>query len=606
MDAARAPRRRRRPGRSGSTTALDGRLVRVGLVVAAPAVAALLLAVSASGPLPRSPLEPLFDGVAAQQLADTLTAEYPSRIPGTVESANAARWYRETLSAVGIQTTEDVWREDIPDLGRVTLRNVIGVVPGRSPSAIVVVAHRDNAGPQHREADNASGTATLVELARGFAPQQTSAGTAGPQHTLVFVSTDGGAYGGAGAERFASASELARSVVAAVVIDDPASSGEPRIGLASDAVSSPPQALVRTASARVREEVGVTPALPPVTTELVDLGVPYAYLEQGRLLGHRIAAVSLSRERQTAVSDTGARQANRLGQMGKAVEAIVDSVDESAGVSFPTPDALYFAGRVVRGWAVRLTLVLLVVPIVLATVDLFARARRRRISIAPAVRGLRTRLAIWLFGSVLLAFAAQVGVLPTGAALPLPRFTNVVTDPPIAGSVALSALFVLAWLIGRRRLVPRRRATPDERLAGLLVALLALCALAVALAIARPYALVFVLPSLYCWPWIPVDGASWRGWLLLAGGLMGPLLGFLALATQIGFTLTSAALYTLGLATVGYISLASVLAAVVWLAVAAQAASLAVGRYAPYADGVEPPPRGVLRNVVRRSVRKRP
>ncbi|WP_410966378.1 M28 family peptidase, partial [Salmonella sp. SAL4449] len=85
--------------------------------------------------------------------------------------------------------------EDLADLGTVELRNVFTVVPGRSEETIVVVAHRDNAGTGQPLGDNASGTAALIELARGFAPQEDAPDPL-PDRTLVFLSTDAGSYGG--------------------------------------------------------------------------------------------------------------------------------------------------------------------------------------------------------------------------------------------------------------------------------------------------------------------------------------------------------------------------------------------------------------------------
>ena len=57
-------------------------------------------------------------------------------------------------------------------------------------------------------------------------------------------------------------------------------------------------------------------------------------------------------------------------------------------------------------------------------------------------------------------------------------------------------------------------------------------------------------------------------------------------------------LYVLGLATVGYISLGSVLLALAWAAAAGQLGALAFGRYAPYAGGAEPPPAGLVRTAI--------
>ena len=77
------------------------------------------------------------------------------------------------------------------------------------------MAHRDNTGVGPGANDNASGTAALVELARGYAQADTPAGErVRPAHTLVFLSTDGGAFGALGAVRFAK--QLPFHVVAVV------------------------------------------------------------------------------------------------------------------------------------------------------------------------------------------------------------------------------------------------------------------------------------------------------------------------------------------------------------------------------------------------------
>ena len=67
------------------------------------------------------------------------------------------------------------------------------------------MAHRDDAGLGSGLDDNASGTAALVELARAYAPTSGLRRALVPPHTLVFLSTDGGSFGGFGAARFAQA-----------------------------------------------------------------------------------------------------------------------------------------------------------------------------------------------------------------------------------------------------------------------------------------------------------------------------------------------------------------------------------------------------------------
>src|SRR5918994_6820993 len=218
MDAAR-PRTRGRRLRHGSLERpLNGRLVRVGFLVVIPACLAFLFSISTTGALQRSPLDPLFDGDSAATFADTLRTQYPSRVPGSEGAAEAAIWYRETVASLGLQTEEDVWTGDVADLGEVELRNIVSIVPGRSAQTIVVVAHRDNAGAEEVLGENATGTALLIELARGFAAQEVGPDPL-PEHTLALVSTDAGAFGGAGAARFAE-SELAAQAIAAVILDD--------------------------------------------------------------------------------------------------------------------------------------------------------------------------------------------------------------------------------------------------------------------------------------------------------------------------------------------------------------------------------------------------
>jgi hypothetical protein len=119
----------------------------------------------------------------------------------------------------------------------------------------------------------------------------------------------------------------------------------------------------------------------------------------------------------------------------------------------------------------------------------------------------------------------------------------------------------------------------------------------------NPYALVFLLPALYAWLWLPQAAASpaWVRIALYVLGLTGPLLGLVSLARRTGLGLDVVP-YTLRLFTTGYASAIGVVLLLAAAAVAGQFAALAVGRYAPYPDARERPPRGPLRELVRRAV----
>jgi hypothetical protein len=604
MEAARPGGQRRRARRGTVDSPLNTRLVRVAFLLVAPGLLAVLFSVSTTGALPRPPLDPVFDGGAAAAVAADLSTVYPSRVPGSPEAEEATMWFRETVSALGLRTEVDVWTEDLPDLGAVELRNVVTVVPGRSREAIVVLAHRDNAGADQPLGDNASGTAALIELARSFAPQEVAPAPL-PQRTLVLVSTDAGAHGGAGAVRFASESPYADGAIAAIVLDGVGGGGRPRIATAGDRPRSPAQGLVGTASARVAEQTGRAPLLPPVLTQLVDLGIPFAAGEQGPLLDAGIAAVSLTTDDpgdpHVPAGDPAAPLVQeRLGQLGRATEGLIGSLDASLGGPFRTPDSLFLDQRAASGWTVRLTLVIAVVPFALGVLDLLVRTRRRHLPLAAAVRGLRTRLVVVLYAGLLLWVAALVGALPTGAALALPPYSEAVADRPVTTAAALAAAFVLGWLVARRRLVATVHPTAEERLAGYTVAFVWLTAVAIVIAVAKPYALVFVLPSLYAWLWLPVHGDRRARAALYLLGLSGPVAGLLVLWHELGLGPVDGAFYVASLVTVGYIPLGSALLALAWAAGAAQLGALAFGRYAPYAGGLEPPPPGPVRALVSR------
>ena len=607
MEAARPGGLRRRARRGTVDKPLNTRLVRVATIVVAPALLALLFSISPTGTLPPPTLDPLFNGAEAAVLATDLSTKHPSRVPGTADAEAATLWYTEAIERLGLPAEEDVWSADLPDLGVVELRNVVTVIPGQAEETIIVVAHRDNAGVSQPLGDNASGTAALAELARGYA-QQDSDPAPQPDRTLVLVSTDAGAYGAAGVRRFAERSPYAEDAIAAVVLDGIGGRGPPRLAIAGDDARSPSRVLVETASARVQEHFGREPALPSVATQLLDLAIPFAAGEQGPLLGRGVATVTLTthdpQDPGIPAGDTAAPLAvESFTQLGRATESLIESVDASAGSVFPTHDSVFLDDRAASGWAFRLTLIVAVVPFALGVLDLLVRGRRRVLPLKPAFRALRTRLVVWLYAGLLVWLGSLAGAFPTGDALPLPPYSELVVDPPLAALGLLVIALAVGWLVARRRIAPPHQTTPEERLAGYTAALTALALVAVVVSIVRPWALLLLLPSLYAWLWLPVHTRVWARVALFLAGLLGPALGLLVLANELGLGPAEGALFVLGLVTVGYVPVATALLWLVWGAIAAQLATLAVGRYVPYARGAEPPGPGPVRVVFGRALR---
>ena len=222
MPPFRPPTSRRRPRHGSLERPVNARAYRgTALLVAIPL---LITAFTITRPesLPPPTFPAAFDEVGATQSARELATQFPNRTPGSPTATEAADWVAERLASFGFRVQRDRFQADVPGEGQVGLENVIAVSPGRSPDVLVVMAHRDNLGATGQGAnDNASGTGVLLELARGYglraapAPGQERA-PAGPTHTIVLVSSDGGAYGGLGAVRFLETSPYRRRISAAV------------------------------------------------------------------------------------------------------------------------------------------------------------------------------------------------------------------------------------------------------------------------------------------------------------------------------------------------------------------------------------------------------
>src|SRR3989440_4441031 len=233
-------RRRARPG--SLQRPVNGRLYRgTWLLVGLPLLVAAF-SVARPTPLPAPPLPPAFDRNAADALATDLARSFPDRSPGSPQATGAAQWFEQQLHAYGFRTQVDRFQATIPGRGRVRLENISTIAPGASPDTIVVMAHRDNTGTSPGANDNASGTAALIELARGYA-NVGGGDRATPAHRILFLSTDGGAFGGLGAEHFAAQAARRQDVVAVVNLDALAGIGRPRLQIAADTPHSPPPPL---------------------------------------------------------------------------------------------------------------------------------------------------------------------------------------------------------------------------------------------------------------------------------------------------------------------------------------------------------------------------
>jgi hypothetical protein len=601
---------RRRPRRGSLERPVSGRTYRgTWLLVALPL---LLAAFTVTRPAALDPpsLPAAFDTQGAAALAAYFAKNYPDRAPETTGAASAAAWVGDELRPYGFTVQADPFEATVAGRGRLRFVNLMAVAPGRSQSTIVVMAHRDNTGDSTGAVDNASGTAALIELARSYANPTASSSApssskrVSPVHTIVFLSTDGGALGGIGAAHFAEHSGLARDVVGVINLDAIAAPGPPRIQIAGDAPRSPSATLVATAAARIIEQTGFAPRRPSALKQLLDLGFPFSFYEQAPFLGHGISAITLTSagDRPPSVYDdaVGNIRPGRLGQIGRSAQQLLASLDEGLELRQGTSTFVYLGSRIVRGWAIELVLVAALLPSLVAAVDLFALTRRRRIALAPAVRSLRSRMGFWLWVVAVFEVLGLLGFWPDAGTRPPAPQASAGTNWPVVGLIVLAALSFAGWLISRERLLPKREASTEEELAGHAVALLALGLVGILVVSVNAFALIFLLPSLHAWLWLPQlrprPLLSRLATLLI--GFVGPALLLWEFAYRFGFGL-DAVWYLLQLLAIGWAPLFGLLLVAVWAAAGGQLAALAGGRYAAYPDEQERPPLGPVRRTLR-------
>ena len=469
----------------------------------------------------------------------TSRRHYPDRSPGGAGSIAAAAWFRDQMRQYDLPVSSSTWTVTIPGRGRTRLQNLWAVARGSSRQAIVVMAHRDDPGDGTGANDNATGTAALVELARGYALSTTPGSRVRSGHTIVFLSTDAGAFGGLGALRFASHPPF--PVVAAIDLDAIGGTGTPQLQIAGDAPRSPAASLVQTASRRIEEQAGAT-ARPPERRRAAD---------RSRLPVHAVRPGAVRRARHPRADDLDGRRATAGVVHGPEQHALdgahrSDRPCSAAARRLARPGARAGAGNDdvrLGGAAVR--------PRVGDRGGAASRCSSRtsspssicsRTAGAGASHSCR-RFAACAAGSWCGCSRARrstpsraLGAWPTGEPRPPSPASRAAGDWPVLALFLLAAISFVGWLFARPRLVPRRRVAPEEQLAGETAALIGLGIVALLVLATNPYALVFFVPALHAWLWLPHVRLGRRplGALLLVAGLAGPALIVLSLAFRFG------------------------------------------------------------------------
>ncbi len=491
---------------------LDLRIYRAAFL---PALVALFVVAFSLGDRPRPVTTRVapdaFDlarvlGAGSRPAPDSLrgmAAAFPRRRPLEAGGASGplADLVQRTFDDTGFGSTRRIELEADTIDGRTTVDAIVAERKGLIDRRIVVVAHRDARGP--RAEAELSGTAVLLEMSRIFADRDVT-------RTLVLASVTGGSGGYAGAH------ELARrldDVEAVVVLGDLASARVRRPWVIPWATSGRPgpHTLRRTVEAAVLAEAGASPGTTRALAQWARRIVPITVSEQGVMNEAGVPAVLLSATGEIGPAPDAEIDEDRLEGFGRGAVRAVTALDgagvRTSSTGQPVPPrvvpeeakGLVTMGRLLPDWSMRLLVLTLLLPALLASVDAFARARRRRL---PAGRWLGWA-ALWALPFVLAwAWLRVLDLVGAVQALPAPAPPGVESlDAAVGAGLATAVLAgVLAMLLLRpvvsRQLVGTE--APADGAGAAAVGLL-LSLLTFGVWIFNPYAASVLLPAAHIW-----------------------------------------------------------------------------------------------------------
>jgi MFS family permease len=440
----------------------------------------------------------LFDGAQAASLATRIASESPDRRPGTRGDLATAGLVADAFAARGFSGGG----RGRPQLQRFThaghdLVNVIGIRAGRSRRQIVIVAARDaNSIPD--APGSAADTASLMQLARVYQGRPS-------QKTLVLASVDGSNLGEVGARELVSRLPSPEFVDAVLVISDLGAreSDGPLLQAWSNDARRAGIGLQRTAANSIREEVGASAGGSGALGQLARLSFPVGIGAQGVLLENGYDAVRISGSGELPPDGDGpveAIDADRLGMLGRATLRTLGALDEGPRPEHGPESYVQAVSQVLPGWVISLLAGALLLPVLVASVDAFARARRRQVDVLRWLRWVAAWVAPFLAALALAQFLALVGATPAPPPAPVaPRVLPL--DGAALGVLAgvaaamVLALFLARWLAVRPDAELR---DPVEPGAGVALAL-AIAMGSLLLWLVNPFAGLLAVPAAHLW-----------------------------------------------------------------------------------------------------------
>ncbi len=559
----------------------------MGLVPIVLAVIVLAFSLTGQqGPLGSTLAPGAYSGAVASATLNQMASAYPSRRPGSPGDQALAGYVARQLAHRGGFSVSTTGFSARTALGTRELENVVAIRAGQQNGSIVVVSHRDAlASPAKAEL---SGTAAMLELANVLNGETL-------QHTVILASTSG-SDGAAGAA--ALARSLPQPVDAVIVLGDMSGPNvrEPIVVPWSNTQRVAPTVLRNTVASALSSQTGLPAGSSSLLAQLAHLALPMASTEQAPLNSAGDPAVLLSLSGEQAPRAHERVNPVQLTTMGRTLLQSVTALDGGSDVSSPS-SYLSFSGKSIPSWAIRLLSLALILPVLMATIDGFARARRRGSWVLRWLIWVLAAAMPFVLSVLLVLFARAVGWISAAPPGPLSGSAIQLSSGDLALLGVVAALIVggLLWL--RRGLVALTglsAQTPPGTAYGAGAAaavLLLLCAVDLVLWVANPFAAILLAPALHLWLWIVVPDVrlpAAAAVVLLLAGLALPALVVVEYATTLGLGPLTTAWSWVVLLAGGGIGFASALVWSVFLGCVISV--IAIGIRARSADRPEPEP----------------
>ena len=467
-----------------------------------------------------------FDSVRAFDTLKGIVDEYPDRRPGSEGDEMVGDLIDAKLAGLGFEVERQEFEDTVDGRTR-KMSNVIGVLRGDSEQTVVVMAHRD-AERVGEAISGGTGTAVLIELA-------TVLSSVRHRKTITLVSTDGATEAGAGARYFAENLGDKGRVDGIFVLDNLGAKSlrQPFVVPWSESDVFSPLVLERTAERAVKVEVGREARGFGTVEQLIRLAFPLALQEQGILLAEGLPAVTISSrgELPPALGSGALDSVSRVSfsKFGKASLAALLALDGAQSVDKSPDRYVFFAGRVMPGWAVRLLAIALLMPVAFVSIDAFARSMRRRLPISRELIRVMLRslpFLIFLLGSYLFLSTGLLPEAPSGAFNPL---TLEASFSSMIGWAVLACVSVGVYFYSRR-LVGGRTPQYDSRdvdASGVALSLV-LVGITLAVWLVNPFTALLLLPAVHMWMLVPNVDVPWKR-LVLPIMVVAGLAGFIAI-----------------------------------------------------------------------------